>query len=383
MIRKAFYFLFSFFFILLFINRSVAAQASVTVYFFWGEGCPHCEKERIFLEKLTDKYPEVVISDYEISKDKENIKFFQKITKEIEANISGFPTPFTVVSDQYVIGYLSDETTGKAIESMVLSVIIDGDIDQSNPILETISLPLLGEIKTKDLSLPILTIVIGVLDGFNPCAMWALLFLITLLLAMKDRKRMWMLGSAFILTSGFVYFLLMSAWLNVFLFLGFVVWIRVVVGIVALGAGGYNIRDYIINKDGACKITGSKKRQNVFKKLKKITQKKEFIFALGGIILLALAVNLVELVCSAGLPAVYTKVLALSNLSSWQYYSYILLYIFFFILDDLVVFAIAMTSLKAVGINGKYARFSHLFGGAIMVVIGILMLFKPELLMFG
>jgi len=399
MIRKFFYFVIIFFFALSFLAKSVTAQKPVRIYFFWGEGCPHCEKESIFLEKLADRYPEIAISDFEISKDRESIELFQKIAKELKANIAGFPTPFTVVSDQYVIGYLNDETTGKVIENAVLSAIKNGDIDlvggledvdkpkvvtsQSSLALETINLPLLGEIRIKSLSLPILTVVIGLLDGFNPCAMWALLFLITLLLGMEDRKKMWILGSAFILTSGFVYFLLMSAWLNVFLLLGFIIWIRVIVGIVALGAGGYNIRDYIINKDGTCKVTSNKKRQGVFEKLKKITQKKQLVFALGGIILLALAVNLVELVCSAGLPAIYAQVLALSNLPTWQYYFYILLYVSFFILDDLVVFVIAMTSLKAVGISGKYSRFSHLFGGIIMVVIGILMLFKPEFLMFG
>ena len=378
---------------------AVTAKSLPEIHFFWAEGCPHCEQERLFLDKLIETYPDLVVSDYEISKNTDNVKLLQQIAKELKATASGFPTPFTVIGDQYVVGYLSDETTGQTIEKMVVLMAENGykDIvskledvnkpvvlaDRSGLLPETVSLPLLGDINTKKLSLPLLTIVIGLLDGFNPCAMWALMFLITLLIGMKDRKKMWVLGSAFILTSGFVYFLLMSAWLNVFLLLGFVIWIRIIIGLVALVAGGYNLRDYIINKNGTCKVTGNKKRQDIFEKLKIITQKKEFIFALGGIILLALAVNLVELVCSAGLPAIYTQVLALSNLSSWQYYSYIVLYVFFFMLDDLVVFAIAMTSLRAVGIDGKYARFSHLFGGIIMVIIGIIILFKPELLMFG
>lgn len=248
---------------------------------------------------------------------------------------------------------------------------------------ETLKLPILGEIVTENLSLPLLSMVIGILDGFNPCAMWTLIFLISLLLGMKDRRRMWILGSAFIVTSAFVYFLFLSAWLNFFLLLGFVFWIRVVIGLVALGAGIYSLRDYHINKDGGCKVTGNENRKKTLDKLKNITHERKFIVALFGIIVLAFAVNLIELVCSAGLPAVYTQVLSLNDLPTLKYYSYILIYIFFFMIDDLFVFVIAMVTLHATGIQTKYARFSRLIGGILMFIIGILLLFKPELLMFG
>ncbi len=233
------------------------------------------------------------------------------------------------------------------------------------------------------LPLPLLSVVIGFLDGFNPCAMWTLLFLITLLLGMKDKKRMWILGITFIVASAFVYFLFLSAWLNFFLVLGFVFWIRIAIGLVAIGAGIYNLREYYLNKNAVCKVTQGEKRKKTFDKLKGITQEKRFLLAFFGIILLAFAVNLVELVCSAGLPAVYTQILSLNALPTWQYYLYILIYIFFFMLDDLFIFAIAMVTLHTVGIQTKYARFSQLIGGILMLIIGILLLFKPELLMFG
>ena len=92
---------------------------------------------------------------------------------------------------------------------------------------------------------------------------------------------------------------------------------------------------------------------------------------------------MVELVCSAGLPAIYTQILSLSNLPTWQYYFYLGLYILIFMLDDLFVFFTAMFTLKAVGVESKYARYSHLIGGVLMLVIGLLLLFKPEWLMFG
>jgi len=213
--------------------------------------------------------------------------------------------------------------------------------------------------------------------------MWALLFLISLLLGMKDRRRMWVLGTAFIVTSAIVYFLFMAAWLNFFLFLEYVVWVRLLIGFIALGAGAYNLREYLVYKEGVCKVTSDRKRRKIFESLKEVSQSKEFFMALIGIVLLAFAVNMIELVCSAGLPAIYTHVLSLSNMPTWKYYLYLLIYVFFFMIDDLFVFLVSMKALKSVGIQSKYARYSHLIGGALMLLIGVLLIFKPELLMFG
>ncbi|MBU0618910.1 hypothetical protein KKD62_01600 [Patescibacteria group bacterium] len=374
-----------------------AQTKPVIIYFFHSKTCPHCVKEEVFLDQLIQKYPGVEVQSFEISQQK-NIKLLQQVIQKYKASIPAGVVPFTAIGENYIVGFLDEQTTGKQIEEALLCAINTGCQDVVGGLLEpqtsdsskrqisippTLTLPLLGEIKTKNFSLPLLAIVIGLLDGFNPCAMWALLFLISLLLGMKDRKRMWILGTAFIVVSGLVYFLFMAAWLNFFLFLGLVIWVRIIIGLVALTAGGYSLREYWLNKEAACKITGNEKRRTIFAKLKNITQQKHFWLALGGIIVLAFAVNLVELVCSAGLPAIFTQVLALNHLPTWQYYLYLLLYILFFMLDDLVVFGVAMITLKAVGIETKYARYSRLIGGSLMIIIGILMLFKPEWLMFG
>ena len=135
-----------------------------------------------------------------------------------------------------------------------------------------------------------------------------------------------------------VHFILMAAWLNIILFIGYIFWVRIAIGTLALAGGSYNIKEYFTNKENVCKVTGSQRRRAIFTKLKEITLERRLIIALLGIILLAFAVNLVELVCSAGLPVVFTQVLALSDLSQWQYYAYMFLYIFVFMADDLFVF---------------------------------------------
>lgn len=377
---------------------------TVNVYLFYGSGCPHCAKERQFLSSiLIKKYPDLKIHEYEVYYNSKNVSLFEKVATKLKSDTNG--VPFLIIGDQYFVGY-SDSISPIEIEQRVkecsvqncpdsvasiVGVSLTNNISTSDNNIQDkaekgekiIDLPFIGKINALKYSLPALTVVIGLLDGFNPCAMWTLLFLISLLLGMKDRKRMWILGATFIVASASVYFIFMAAWLNLILFLGFVIWIRILIGILALVGGGYSLKEFVFNKDSGCKVTGNEDRQKIFERLKSAVQQNSLWLALGGIIVLAFAVNLVELICSAGLPAVYTQVLALNGLSSWQYYFYILLYVFFFMLDDLFVFFMAMYTLEMTGITTKYARVSRLIGGIIMFTIGILLIFKPEWLMFG
>ncbi|MGB4420573.1 MAG: hypothetical protein WBI29_02130 [Candidatus Saccharimonadales bacterium] len=389
------------FFIILPTNVGATA-GSLDIYLFWGEGCPHCAKEKIFLADLIKEKPEIKLHDFEIYYNFENAKLMQEVSNTLKADAAG--VPFLVIGDKGIVGFGEgiteteieervDYCLENKCEDYVAPLLADSQTNQkldSDNLSNTkkdekiIKLPIIGEIDALDFSLPILSIFMGAVDGFNPCAMWTLLFLISLLLGLKDRRRMWTLGVAFIVASAFVYFLFMAAWLQIILFLGFIVWVRAAIGLLALAGGGYNIRGYLKHKDiDGCEVTGTEKRQLVFAKLRKIAQQNSLWLALGGIIILAFAVNLVELVCSAGLPAVFTQVLSLNNLATWQYYAYILLYIFFFMIDDIIIFAIAMFTLKLTGISTKYGKWSKLIGGLLMIIIGLLLIFKPELLMFG
>ena len=376
----------------------VQANENINLHLFWADGCPHCAQEKLFLETLTDKYPELNIQDYEVTRNTDNANLLQKVGAQFDADVSG--VPFTVIGDQYVVGYLNQETSGQKIEQLIQSNLdtptsdIVSQVKSNNPELQVkkskkqadslkIDLPLIGTISSETFSLPILTIIIALLDGFNPCAMWVLLFLISLLLNMQDKKRMWLLGSSFIATSAIVYFLFLTAWLNFFLVIGFIPWIRLGIGLFAIGIGAYQLNEVRKKQDVTCKVVDADKRQMWFSKMRSIVAQKELLLAVLGIMVLAVAVNLVELVCSAGLPAIYTQVLALSQLSAWKYYGLLFLYILIFMLDDMIIFGLAMTTLQASSIGGKYAHYSHIVGGALVFLLGILLVFKPGWLMFG
>lgn len=375
------------------------AQGKVNLYFFYGDGCPHCAREEKFLNTLEKEYKGIEINKYEVWNNRDNAQFLAALGRELDLDVSG--VPLLIIGDKTFVGFYSAETTGSQIKAAIEYYLSNGCADIAAPVLnarqgeqeqagsceekelpDKINLPLLGEMEIKNLSLPVLTFIISAADGFNPCAMWVLLFLISLLLGMENRKKMWILGSVFIIASGAVYFLFLSAWLNLFLFLGFVFWVRIAIGLVALASGGFHLRDWWINRKG-CPVAGDGKRKLVFEKIKTVVRTKALWLALAGIIALAFAVNLVELVCSAGLPAVYTQVLALSQLPAWQYYGYLLMYILIFMLDDMLIFVIAMATLEMKAVSSRYTRWSGLVGGIAILIVGILLLFKPGWLMFG
>lgn len=413
---KRFFVVISFIF-LFFAGIFFTSEASnkVDAYLFHGVGCPHCAKEIEFFDSIKDKYPDLNLVKYEVYFNRENALLLQEVANFL--GVDGGGIPFLIIGDKTFIGF-DELSTPVQIEKRINECLEQNYLNETGRILGTrgkidnktevasledenkenkngievnledkeqkiIKLPFLGETDIHKLSLPILAVLMGVLDGFNPCAMWVLIFLISLLLGMKDKKRMWTLGTAFIVASASVYFIFMAAWLNLILFLGIIIWVRLLIAGLALFGGGYSLKKFFKNKAGTCEVTEGKSKQKIFDKLKKIAKQNNLWLALAGIIILAFAVNLVELICSAGLPAVFTQVLAMNNLPKFGYYLYILLYIFFFMIDDLVVFFVAMFTLKMTGITNKYARYSSLIGGILMIAIGILLVFKPEWLMFG
>lgn len=376
---------------LLFIGKIPAfASDQINLYFFFSLGCPHCAKETQFLNREVAPRQDVVIHAYEVSQNLDNAALFAQMGHSLGIQVSGVPV--TIIGDWHTVGYSSDETTGQEILRAIQVAQQSPDPTPApqlpsptpaSPSQVESTLPQFSGINLETLSLPLLTIVIAAVDGFNPCAMWVLLFLISMLLGMKNRLKMWILGSVFIFTSGIVYYFFLAAWLNVFLFIGVIHWIRLLIGLVAISAGFFQLRSFFKDKSGGCTAVTDTKRQKIFAQIKSITSGKYFLISIAGMMVLAVSVNMIELVCSAGLPAVYTQVLSYNQLPHWQYYAYLGLYTLIFIFDDLAVFAVAMISLQAVGIQSKYARYSKLIGGSIILIIGLLMLLKPEWLMFG
>ena len=382
--------------ILLLLPISISAKEKVNLYLFHSETCSHCQAEIEYLKELESEYDNLKVHLYEINNHKSNQEKMVKVKEKLK--IDSPNVPFTVIGNYYYIGYSDGIRDG--IKELVEKYSNEPEINMVKPILEDKELPdvemLNGEIKTINifgkqvnpakLSLPVLSIVLGALDGFNPCAMWVLIFLISMLFNMKNRKKMWCLGITFLFTSALVYLLFMFTWLGVTTeLLTHVSWFKILIALVALIGAFVNLRSFYrsVKNGTGCEVVDNKKRKNIMTKIKKITTEKSFFLALIGVMVLAASVNVIELACSAGIPVLFTNVLALNNLTKIQTTMYIYLYTLFFLIDDIIVFVIAMLTLNIKALSTRYTKYSHLIGGILMLAIGLLMLFKPSWLMFN
>jgi len=358
------------------------AQEKVEIHFFYSAFCPHCAEEKEFLEQLEKKYSEIEIKKYEVIYNSENQKILKDFYEryQVPGRDQG-RVPVTFTPTRYFIGF--NQQIGKDIEKCLKECLGPGGVT----VPQKIKIPFLGSVDLSKMSLPTLTITLGAMDGLNPCAMWVLLFLIALLINTRSRKRMWLIGGTFILASGIVYYLILTAWLNLFLVISYVNLTRILIGVFALGVGIWQIKNFITYHPGVCKVLGLssriEKRLRLKEKAEKIATSPLTLAMIGGLIILALGVNLIEFFCSAGLPAIYTRILALNPISTLSYYLYLLLYTFIFMLDDLIIFSIAVITLSRVGFSQKYNYWATLLGGLLILALGIILIFKPELLMFG
>ena len=342
------------------------------VHFFYLPSCSHCEEQEIFNRKLENAHSINITSHDATMPD--GIALLSEMLEERGVEVEP-EFPITIFGNQVFGGWESEETTGKAIEE-ALQQCLSGECPPptGEEPRNTIVLPLIGEIVLADYSLPALAVILGVVDGFNPCAMWVLVYLISLVATLRDRKRIWLIVGSFVLASGILYFLFMTAWLNLFLFVGYIKAVTIVIGLIALGGGILQVREVIETKGAVvCEVTDEESRKKTMTKVQEIVSSPLTWGILVGIIVLAFTVNMVEFVCSAAIPAVFTRVLSLAGLTTLQYYGYILLYVLFFMLDDIVIFGTAAFAFTS-SLGNRYTKYSRPVGATIMIFLGLLLL---------
>lgn len=379
-------------------NIANASEKELNAYLFWAEGCPHCKQEKEWFEDYLKDHKDINLYKYEIYSSKENAENMVKIQKMLGDEGSG--VPYLIIGNNSIIGFSKDYTP-EEIENtinyyknvpykdkagIILGLVEEDNSEEDNTKYtkdNNVNLPLFGKKDAKKLSIVLSAAFIGLVDGFNPCAMWILIFLISMLLGMKNKKRMWALGITFLVSSAAVYFLFLLSWLNLSVFLNKILYIRVAISYIAIVLGVVAISKFFLKKDDGCEVVDKKKRKKIIIAIEKIIKEKSFILALLGIILLAFSVNIIELMCSLGLPVMFTQILAINDVSMPLQILYSLIYVIFFLLDDIIVFVIAMKTLEIKAISNKFGKYSHLIGGIIMLLIGILILYKPEWLMFN
>lgn len=342
---------------------------------FWRQGCPHCLQERTeLIPYLAEKYACMSVALYDVDK-KEAIDVLINLSRDLGFDASGVPV--TVVGSEHVIGYGDLASTGSHIEGLVSRV--NQTVTHARHATENI--PLLGEVNLREVSLPVFTMVLGLVDGFNPCAFFVLCFLLTLLVYAKSRRKMLAVGLTFIFISAFVYFLFMAAWLTFFQISSGVGLVTVAGGIVALLLGIVNFKEFFFMGAGEVSTTISDEhKKDLFSRMRGLLKSETFAQIMIGTIVLAVVANTYELLCTVGLPMVYTRTLTMHGLDTLTYYLYLAMYNVFYVLPLLTIvvgFAWTFGAKKMCKSTGELLK---LISGLMMLRFGITLIVAPDLM---
>ncbi len=248
----------------------------------------------------------------------------------------------------------------------------------SNDFRETIELPIFGPVNVHELGMPAFTFLIGLVDGFNPCAMWVLVFLLSILVNIKDRRKILAIAGSFVLVSGLAYFAFMAAWLNVFQLIGLQRKVQILLGVLGITIGIINIKDFFAFRQGITLSIPESAKPGLYRRVREIVTTKYLSIAITGAVTLAVVVNVIELFCTAGLPAMYTQVLTMQQLPAWANYGYLALYNVAYMLDDTILLVIAVITLSHRKLQEREGRWLKLLSGLVILALGLAMILRPD-----
>ncbi|MBD3389185.1 MAG: hypothetical protein GF416_08830 [Candidatus Altiarchaeales archaeon] len=367
------------------VNAQQLENVTVVVDFYYSNTCPHCAEEKPFLEGLMSEFPWLEVRQFEVSEDRDNAFLFAEKIEECGGGASSVPG--TLVCDRLYIGYIDDSISGNIIRDSILECherLEKGENITGCTIADAgkvnVEIPFIGEVEVSQLSLPLFTVVLGGLDGFNPCAFFVLFFLLSLLIHAKSRRRMLLIGLIFVFFSGLIYFIFMSAWLNFFLLMKEIRLITTLAGVVAITVAVFNIKDAFWFRQGPSLSIPESAKPKLFKRMRALVKATELQSMILGTIVLAVAANTYELLCTAGLPMVYTRVLTLSGLSSLENYMYLALYNLVYVMPLLTIVLVFTLTLGSRKLGEGEGRMLKLMSGFMMLALGLILAFIPELL---
>ena len=344
------------------------------LHVFVREGCPHCASAKEFLAALGPedlRSVRVVLRD--VSQDEQARSDLERLSKAVGAWPPGVPT--FLFKGTVLVGFDDSEHTGRALLELIQQ-------DGARPaVRDQVETQLFGPLNVNRLGMPLFTLALGLLDGFNPCATWVLLFLLSLLVRLRDRRRMAVVAGTFVLASGAVYYAFMAAWLNFFVVLGLSSTLRVVLGTVALLIGLLNVKDFFAFGRGPSFSIPDSAKPGLYERMRRVMAAPTLGLSLVSVITLAVLVNFVELLCTAGFPAIYTAVLTQHEPTAAGRYAYLGLYILGYMADDALMVGLAVSALSRRKLSERAGRVLKLLAGSVMLLLGLVLLLRPGWLM--
>lgn len=365
-------------------TRDAAKAPVLQLYFYWSKKCPHCLEALPYIAKLSEQRADIVLRSYQLVGEPENVARYDMMASALGQSASSVPTFF--ICNTMLTGF-DPAITPQQIETLIdrceqhLSRrdSLRGFVGIKNEPL-WLQLPFIGSVEAGANTLPLMTVMIAGVDAFNPCAFFVLMFLLSLLLHTRSRKRMLLVGGVFVFFSGLLYFLFMSAWLNLFRLIGHLDLITSIAAIVAIVIGVINVKDFFWFKRGVSLSIPEQAKPRLFQRMRDLLQARSLLTLLAATIGLALFANMYEFFCTAGFPMVYTRILTLSDLSTTQYYAYLLFYNLIYVVPLAFIVLLFVASMGMRKLQESQGKVLKLLAGMMMLSLGIVLLVAPVLL---
>lgn len=362
-------------------------RPTVRLYFFWTETCPHCRRARPFVDGLVGKFPWLELASRPLGADRpDDVAFFLKMSRDLGEDSPGVPS--FLFCGRMLVGFDRPETTGAALEQALVACheqvtvptgpASTGMPSLADPVAAALVLPLFGTIDQQSVSLPLLTVMIATVDAFNPCAFFVLMFLMSMLAHARKRGRMAVIGAIFVLTSGLLYFAFMAAWLNVFLVIGELRWVTVLAALIALGLAVINIKDYLWFGRGVSASIPETAKPGLYQRMRTLMLADNWPALLVGTVTLAIAANTYELLCTAGFPMLFTRLLTLRELPPSGHYLYLALYNLVYVVPLLGIATLFVITFGSRKLQAHEGRILKLLSGLMMLGLGLALLLRPE-----
>jgi thiol-disulfide isomerase/thioredoxin len=368
-------------------EKDVNDQPVIHLYFFWSKKCPHCLEAQPDVINMDKEYSWLKLHSLELNDHPENIQTYLNMAALFGADARSVPT--FMFCGNLMSGYDNKNTTGQLLKSYLQACY--QFVKENNPdnatafILDqgkavSVDVPFIGSVSSADYSLPVLTVFIAAMDAFNPCAFFVLLFLLSMMVHSRSRGRMALIGGIFVFFSGAVYFLFMAAWLNLFIYLGELRLMTLIAGSIAVMIALVNIKDYFWFQQGFSLSISDNKKPKLIDRIRQLLRLESTITVIFATVVLALVANSYELLCTAGFPMVYTRILTLNALSTESYYLYLLLYNLIYIFPLLVIVILFTIKLGSRKLSEHEGMVLKLLSGVMMLMLGLLLLVAPQLL---
>lgn len=357
--------------------QSVAAEKKVVVDFYYSESCGTCEAYKLIIRDIEGNESftgEIIVNWKEVGSNTTNWEEWRNLGFYTYPSVAVYSKTNNLT--KIPKGDLTYENLSAVIEAYIAERPFNKTFDET-----LIEIPFIGKINTSALSLPVLTIVLGVLDSFNPCAFFILIFLLNLLLYVQSRKRMFLVGGIFIFFSGFFYFLFMFVLFNSFrLTVQHIGIISILAGSIAIIIGIINIKDFFFFIKGPSLSIPKSKKPEVFKKMRKLVKTSYLPAIIGGAVFLAITVNFYELLCTLGFPLIFTNRLASINMPLFEQYTYIFFYNVVYVIPLIIILLIFIYTLGRMKLSEWQGRKLKLVSGLMIFFFGLLFIIDYTLL---